>query len=990
MALAVLFLMFACSNLLTNGEQTAEPQTASGAATEGLPAPDGVLQHVVLYEPMPPSPNYRSDDSFNARGMEHVYFVANTFLDFVQRENVLPISLNVSSISEAGQKDTKVQQLVQDHWQDILLQYIGVLTAAIFGLFLALLIPCIGFWFCCCRCCGRCGAYPDTHYDKKSDACKRHCLGILVAFFVMASVFGVVCAFVTNHYSYEGSNHLTEKLDASLDDVGMYLEHTGVSVKTLLVTNYAELETVIGEVLDDSGVILKDSLASVTKAIAINNLTEIVAGLGKIRLNLKDILKDSEILEVKVGRLKVGLSQAQGHLTQALNDCKSDNRCRNFIRDNDLEKDLALADDFVNIRFEMPDLAVTLRSVSDLIQNNIEQRVMEGKEEFDKIEKDIEQSIDDIKPKVKLEIRALGQQLERQNNEIQAALREVDIGLIQKDIPLIDDSSQPFIEYRYYAGLVLASMVLLILLCFVFGLFYGMCGRRAGGLYGDECCNKGTGANCLITGIYLTFLFSFPILVGTTLHFMLGSTLEKVVCESLSAPEHSDLFSQVDKFYLQPTLSEVLNNGRRLRQNYTATELLSQCHANNTLFNILKLDQVYNMSQLADWRAHYGIGDFIENLKNKVQLNELSDIRLLSPETTLDLEELANSKISDMNFTRFTSLLENQITKIDLRSFIVKLRQLKEALLFDRNTDRAITIENQAMWLEGMNKVVTEMKVTLRHLKSSVNSLQENSRFNHSSMREAVRSLINQANSATDYLQTKGSSLVSDLSTQFAGEIVGLVDEYADRVNNKIQHEVGYCAPLSTSLNATVIALCNEIVDPFNGFWAAMGWCFMLYMPCIALGVSLVSLYRKSEPYPGPLVESQPLEVTGGQGGRSGHDMGSGKAGKKGNKGHRRNPSSFLPEYTHSRPGPPPTQQQPPYSDARYRDIAPRNYGADDSQQQAPPPRYSSNPTLPQAAPPSASLAAGGAPAGSSRWDAGYEYERPPPYNPGPPPPHHS
>ena len=55
-------------------------------------------------------------------------------------------------------------------------------------------------------------------------------------------------------------------MDASLDDVGMYLEHTGVSVKTLLVTNYAELETVIGEVLDDSGVILKDSLASVTKA----------------------------------------------------------------------------------------------------------------------------------------------------------------------------------------------------------------------------------------------------------------------------------------------------------------------------------------------------------------------------------------------------------------------------------------------------------------------------------------------------------------------------------------------------------------------------------------------------------------------------------------------------------------------------------------------------------------------------------------------------
>ena len=25
-----------------------------------------------------------------------------------------------------------------------------------------------GFFFCCCRCAGRCGAYPDTHYDKVS------------------------------------------------------------------------------------------------------------------------------------------------------------------------------------------------------------------------------------------------------------------------------------------------------------------------------------------------------------------------------------------------------------------------------------------------------------------------------------------------------------------------------------------------------------------------------------------------------------------------------------------------------------------------------------------------------------------------------------------------------------------------------------------------------------------------------------------------------
>ena len=33
-----------------------------------------------------------SDDSFDPRGMEHVYLLVNTFLDLIQRKNVLPKS----------------------------------------------------------------------------------------------------------------------------------------------------------------------------------------------------------------------------------------------------------------------------------------------------------------------------------------------------------------------------------------------------------------------------------------------------------------------------------------------------------------------------------------------------------------------------------------------------------------------------------------------------------------------------------------------------------------------------------------------------------------------------------------------------------------------------------------------------------------------------------------------------------------------------------
>ena len=51
-----------------------------------------VLDHEVVYQPLPPAPEYRSSDEFDPRGMEHVYLIVNTFLDLILRQDVLPKS----------------------------------------------------------------------------------------------------------------------------------------------------------------------------------------------------------------------------------------------------------------------------------------------------------------------------------------------------------------------------------------------------------------------------------------------------------------------------------------------------------------------------------------------------------------------------------------------------------------------------------------------------------------------------------------------------------------------------------------------------------------------------------------------------------------------------------------------------------------------------------------------------------------------------------
>ena len=71
--------------------------------------------------------------------------------------------------------------------------------------------------------------------------------------FVIAAMFGVVVAFVTNQYANEGLYNLPKKLELATEDTSLYLDNVNGEVQTLLVTNFAELESGLNKILDDSG-----------------------------------------------------------------------------------------------------------------------------------------------------------------------------------------------------------------------------------------------------------------------------------------------------------------------------------------------------------------------------------------------------------------------------------------------------------------------------------------------------------------------------------------------------------------------------------------------------------------------------------------------------------------------------------------------------------------------------------------------------------------
>ena len=98
------------------------------------------------------------------------------------------------------------------------------------------------------------------------------------------------------------------------DDTSEYLDNTDEQVEMLLVTNFDELESGLNKILDESGPILKRNLAQVTQAVAIDNLADIVSGLGNVKRHLRDIHDQTIFVQDKVSQLKLGLGESKNRL----------------------------------------------------------------------------------------------------------------------------------------------------------------------------------------------------------------------------------------------------------------------------------------------------------------------------------------------------------------------------------------------------------------------------------------------------------------------------------------------------------------------------------------------------------------------------------------------------------------------------------------------------------------------------------------------------
>ena len=144
----------------------------------------------------------------------------------------------------------------------------------------------------------------------------------------------------------------------SLQDVDKYFKHTQDGTKLLLVDNFNKLERLVYQRLEDGGSTIKDGLAEKTGAKAVDSLFELVSNLPKVKRNLKDIVDDTNELDVKIAQLEEGLARSQETLGAVLAECGDTRDCRQFLGEFNIQSDLMLTVEFKNTQLKFNDFTI--------------------------------------------------------------------------------------------------------------------------------------------------------------------------------------------------------------------------------------------------------------------------------------------------------------------------------------------------------------------------------------------------------------------------------------------------------------------------------------------------------------------------------------------------------------------------------------------------------------------------------------------------------
>uniref|UniRef100_A0A3P8TDU8 Prominin 2 n=1 Tax=Amphiprion percula TaxID=161767 RepID=A0A3P8TDU8_AMPPE len=704
--------------------------------------------------------------------------VVQSFLHTIQ-PNPFPADLILKIVQDFDQ-----MQLNQEHIKEALVYQVGFLVCIAIGILYIVLMPIVGFFLACCRCCGNCGG---KMYQKQTSAihCRRRTLYWSAFVTTIIILAGNICMFISN-----------EALKVSVDQSPVELSNTVDNIHTFLTSVPQQVDNVVNESYR--------TVDEVTRNL--QGTTSVPPLTVNTSAQLNNLNSSLVQLQSSLDRIQANVTAGKNHIDQTL----SKPEC--FHCDN--------------LKPELQKLTVdTSISVSTVFL------ISQVEDYFQSIPQRVTSETKDVVQRSKQQLQDIKMQISQVSSEIPLSdLNDVSASLNQLQTEV--DRTMPEVErvehIRWGVCVALCCVVLLVVVCNLLGLILGPLGLTAKADPTKRSCTADCGGTFLMMGAGLSFFFSWLFMIAVLVLFVLGGNVYTLVCKPWN---NGQLLKFLDTPGLIPELD--ISSTLGLKTKINISDIYRDCEENQPLWTTLHLYEMVDLGDLLN------VSKYTEEIQQHFENTNitLSSVTLLSAEVKNKLISIS-AKAKDFDATAITQQMNN-ISSINLNSTADKLDELAGRQL---NPEIQTELQNGAKDLRQIQAdIETTIIPQLENLNSTIKILQSTAEKINGTVGEVLSSV----GAAQDFLNTNTTQIVKTESREFLDCQLEYFIAYADWANVTITQQVGRCGPVAGAVDSAEIILCEYMVESLNAFWFSLGWCMIFFIPSIIFSIKLAKYYRR-------------------------------------------------------------------------------------------------------------------------------------------------
>ncbi|XP_062307998.1 prominin-2-like isoform X1 [Osmerus eperlanus] len=346
-------------------------------------------------------------------------------------------------------------------------------------------------------------------------------------------------------------------------------------------------------------------------------------------------------------------------------------------------------------------------------------------------------------------------------------------------------------------------------------------------------CLEHTAISLFRASVVLSLAFSwlFVILVFVMLFF--GGNIHALGCRSWTNGQlfkfldHEDIFKGFN--------DSILSNATQI--NPSISKIYQGCERGESLFHSMDMNQLFDLEDFLNSTKYFtGFRNAAQNMSINV-----NDLKLIPDKGKQGLVTFSKIGLEGIDYDNLLLLLSRPVVKRDLAALA---NELDEKAGLPANTKIKEDLKYEAATSRGLDGTVGQQMTDAGSMSTSLNALRNISKTYMVNVNKTLESF----SKAEVALYTNVPLIVSNMSKCILERSEHYLLHYLGWARQVILNEVLSCHWLAVSLDNVYMAVCVNVLDPWNAFWLCLGWCCAFLVPGVIFSLYVVRRLRPTPP----------------------------------------------------------------------------------------------------------------------------------------------